>query len=1429
MPTINKRFLLKLVLAAVLLAGGLVAAHTVQARRIPDALKGQADRAADAGKTDAAAHYLRQYLEFRPDDTDAQEQLAALLRQRVEAALQQGRRGDLSDLLLLYDKILRADPGRESVRQEALAVCLRMGRFTDAEEHAGVLLKSRPTDPALWQQLAAAQAGLRKSDDARRSYETAIRNDPADPLPYQKLAQYLWRDLKQTKEAAAVVNRLVAALPYDPEPYLTRARLHLFTGGDATDPAGPPQPDGFKGDPKQAMADLRTALELDPENADALLLLAEQYQKQRKLAEARDCLADGMRLYPQDMRMVRSLAWLELNRGNVGAAVGVLEDGMTRVKDPSDLLVPLADLFVQLGETARTEEIVRKLDGKTTRAARLQAKYLKARVAMRKEDWPAAVELLTALRTEAIELPGLENQANLLLSICHQRRGEVEQEQDTLRLVLSKDPNHPSARVALAVSYLNAGRIDEAVKEYQQAVRSPFAGPQTHAALIRLAARQLRLSGGRPQQWAQLERVAGELAKVCGPASSEPVQIRAELAEAKGEPQQAAAILRAEAARRPGDAKLWAALASLVADLGGVAAGLGVIDEAQAASGDGPDLRLARADLYARDPAALRPLDPLGTQIDGWSDPDQSRLLYGLVEVYDRLGDQPRVVRAYKRIAARRPGDLGVWEVLGERATLSGDAKTAAEARVNAVNLDPSGKSAALFDAWAAIAARSADAARSAADGLVKAFGPEPDRADACVALAKLKSLTGDADGAGRLFERAVRLEPTRFPPVQAYLHHLAATGADAAVAALLSRLARDYRWAGEPFRRAVRGAMADLPAEQSRKLLASARKYAEPEPGGLGWLGDCYLTAGLKIEAAECYEKATTARTAGPDDWLRLAVRAAEIGTPDAAARVMQAARGKMPPQLYFATAASFAASKAAPKDWAPAFETPAEKKLYVQARLAIELSRFHRPEAIALLQSFLADGPASKADEAWARRNLAMLLAVRGGDADRRQAMKLLTQDDGGAGETADEKRATAAVLTALSRHLDNPDRKAVIDRAIKVLEDLAAETRSPRDVFLLAQLYRAAGRRNASIEALNRLINSDPTNLDYLVMGLEEATDVGDMRAAESFANYLLVHHPTEYRAVAAAARYECRAGHPEKGLVLAEGYTHTATATAGDLSAKSARTAELLDELARMPKVRGTEAGRAMVRSAVKRYEELAAARPEAVIAAAGLLAVDGRPADAFALIEKHDRAMPNRLKAAAGLAVLRAGGASERQFTQVKSWLDAAAAEDPNSLTLKLNQGEFHALRQEYDQAERAYRAVLDRDPRNVVALNNLAWVLAPRPDRSAEAMRLVERAVQEVGLTGELLDTRARIRIAAKQFTLAEQDLLEALSQDRTPLRLFHLAIAKEGQSPPRKDEARDAFRKAKDRGLEPRSVHPADLPAYRALDAELPPRGEPN
>src|SRR5262249_15667957 len=161
----------------------------------------QADRAAEGGKVDAAVHYMRQYLEFHPDDVDAQVRLSELLAKRTPT-----QRGQ-AELLFLYDRILRLDPDRDAIRPDPLARSLNPGRSSDAVTHAAVLLKKYPTEAALWQQPGAAQAGLNQLADARRSYEAAVTYAPREMIGYQRLAQLVWKNLDDTAGARDVLER----------------------------------------------------------------------------------------------------------------------------------------------------------------------------------------------------------------------------------------------------------------------------------------------------------------------------------------------------------------------------------------------------------------------------------------------------------------------------------------------------------------------------------------------------------------------------------------------------------------------------------------------------------------------------------------------------------------------------------------------------------------------------------------------------------------------------------------------------------------------------------------------------------------------------------------------------------------------------------------------------------------------------------------------------------------------------------------------------------------------------------------------------------------------------------------------------------------------------------------------------------------------
>ena len=188
MPTIHKPFLLKLLLALILFSGSLVGAHTLQYKRIPEGLKRQADRAAESRKTDTAIRYLRQYLEFQPDDIDALVELAEL--QKMRNPSQRGR----SELLFLYDKILRLDPDRESIRREALEQAIDLGRNPDAITHAEILLKDHGNEAELWRHLGLRHTRMNKLADARRAYETSIARAPEEMIGYPALAEVLWKN-----------------------------------------------------------------------------------------------------------------------------------------------------------------------------------------------------------------------------------------------------------------------------------------------------------------------------------------------------------------------------------------------------------------------------------------------------------------------------------------------------------------------------------------------------------------------------------------------------------------------------------------------------------------------------------------------------------------------------------------------------------------------------------------------------------------------------------------------------------------------------------------------------------------------------------------------------------------------------------------------------------------------------------------------------------------------------------------------------------------------------------------------------------------------------------------------------------------------------------------------------------------------------------
>lgn len=143
-------------------------------------------------------------------------------------------------------------------------------------------------------------------------------------------------------------------------------------------------------------------------------------------------------------------------------------------------------------------------------------------------------------------------------------------------------------------------------------------------------------------------------------------------------------------------------------------------------------------------------------------------------------------------------------------------------------------------------------------------------------------------------------------------------------------------------------------------------------------------------------------------------------------------------------------------------------------------------------------------------------------------------------------------------------------------------------------------------------------------------------------------------------------------------------------------------------------------------------------------------------------------------------------------------------------------GRLRDVQGKYDEAEAHYREALKIDAAYVPALNELAWLLALRGQKTEEARELIEKAVKLVGPQPSFLDTRAVVELAQSQPEKALADMQTVIDAQPAPNRYFHLALAQHKLG--RADEAAESFKKARAMQLAPGSLHALERPAYDEL-----------
>lgn len=1392
MLTINKKLLLRLFIGLVVLGGGLFLIHYVQSDRATDALRWQSENAAEKGKLDKAIVYMRQYLDLRPEDHDAAIKLAEMILQKGNGTRQ------LTSALFLYERVLREAPQRDDVRRKLMDLALRLNRFPDAQIHVKALLDKSPNESELWEKMGVCQSAQNKLDDARTSFEKAVAADSHNIRACERLVDLLVGQMNLVDEGREWLDKLVKANGQKADAYLARARF--LRSREKLD---------------ECRNDVDRALEIEPENADGLLMLAEIMHSKGEAQQARAMLVKGLARHPKDVRYYRLLSWIELSNGNLAAGIDCLEKGVRELPGAMELLTPLGDLLIQQGEADKAREILRKLEGQ--RIFSSQARYLRGRLLMADGKWTDAVSVLDNLRTDAVAMSGLSAQVNWLLAMCHERLGNVDAQMESLKRVLAIEPGHLNARLKFGLMHIAAGRFGEAAKEYIVAARSPYAPLGARTTLGRLFIAKARTTGAK-DDWT----IAGDYIEALRkryPNTVDPVLLAAEMNLHQGKHDVARKLLRDEAGRKVNDERLWSALAAVELDGAGLHAAIEVLDEAQSMLGDRIELRLARARVWSNDwqPRRAERIRALGQGVEQMQDADRLRLLNGLGDICASISDYEGVRDFQMQIAARLPKEIAVRKTLFANAARTGDAKLLAQMRIEIQKLQkPNEEALAVAEMLASLSELNVGEPRfQEAQALTRRLlAASPDRPDVHFLAGNLAEKAGENRSAAKHYELAVEFDRSNLAYLEGQLAAQMRMGAD--MKQRFEQLLGDPRLSWDAFRALVEGALSRLDEEPYDKCMAALTPALRKSGSMLLWAARLEQTRKREDKALALIEQACTTTPMLADAWIaRLNLAPKEKDT------ILAKVRSDFDERTFYLIGAeSVDAIRKVQPNWSPAFTKPGQQRSWTKACMSAFAVRSQVREASEVLRKLANDPKAAPDDVAWAKRTSTMLAAAGGSVADRRAALNALKDWKPGPNSTLDDLRAHVATLAVAARHLYGNERKQLLIQAVDTMKlAVAAKGATAKDWYNMSHFQLLVGDRPGQMTSLKTAMEKDESNLFYVVAYVDDLLTDGKPDEAEPLIAKLqaAVHDP---RAAATAAKFYCLANTPERIVEVVENYERGSDPGTPEGLARQRQAAEIFDQTARLAASKGLACSKPLLNSALEKYRFAIKNFPESAGAMAALLAFDGKVQPAYDLLIQMKPNLTLQALTSGAMGVVRNGNSTPKHFQLVHGWIDEALVQDPKNTTLKLSRAELLAIKHDYAGAEPIYRETLKSDPDNVIALNNLAWILAPRTEAAEEAMKCVDRAIEISGPTGELLDTRARIHIARGNYDRAIEDLHQALQQGQTSLRWFHLAIAQFKQL--KKEESLKSFKEARARGIDARMVHPDDLPMYKVMASQM-------
>ncbi len=1413
----NWKLAIVLGLLVLLVSVGWFGLHQYQMRGMYGAFLEQATRDEDKGRTERAARFLRQYLLLRSDDVEVRARYGILLEKLAKTG--RARRDDLT----IYEQVLVQDPNNQDIRKRAALQSMQLGLIDNALEHLGILHSTSASDAEIYFLMGECHEAKKTYAKAEANYRQAVAKNNHAIDPYIRLANLLRGPLKSPEKAALVLDDLVKANPESFRAYLARASFQQQRGADS-DLAG-------------AEKDLVKARLLAPDDLQVLLVSAAQRVLEANagaktkvaaspaLNQARDYLQRAIQVHPNDWRGYAQLARLELLAQRRQVAIAQLRAGQKKVtgRERAALLWDLAILLVEGDEVTEAKDAIeqmRKL--RIPSAARLD--FLRAKLAAKQGTWRAAVDLLEEARPLLADAPELVVQADLLLARCFEQMGDMDRQLAIYRRAQEVEPLSVAPRFGVTTSLLALGRVDEAIASCRQMLELPQAPAGGWLMLSRLLI--LRNFGLQPsaRRWDEVDRILDAAAKA-NPKIVEISILRAEVLAAKEKLEQARKLVKQAQAEFPKESEPWIALANLAGREGRPSEALRILREAGQTLGDLPELRLAKLRyMPTKKEEALAFLRPL---TEGWERLErtaQGQLLSGLAWAYDRIKEVPEAEKLWNQQAQLEPNKLQVRLLLFDL-YLHNDNRAGMEKTLEAIRgiEGPNGPLGHFGEASLLIwRARKGEArlTEEARIHLRAAAAKRPRWSRIALALAGIAEIEGNQELMIEHYRQAV-MQGDRQPQVVRRLAELLRDRKQLAEAWEIIHKLQETAPISEGMQKlAAEISLFNQLTDQALEFARSAVNPDSKDPNEHLWFGQVLLAVGKQQEAEAAFQKAIDIGGDAATPWVAMVQFHVHTKETKKAQAVIDLVRKKVTvekqPYLLAQCYQALADREQAEKNY---LQAAADHPMDQQIRES--LVRFYQysgqaEKAKPLLEKMLQTNLESKEPiQVWVRRNLAMAVGFKGNAEQQREALRLVEANLKFLPNSLEDQLVKGIILAT------QPDRRR---EAISLLEGIfKLRAPTPDQEFLMANLYEAEGDWPKARTQMLHLLTQPGKNdrrADYMAVFVGKLVKRKELGTAKEWLTHLQELRPNDYITLDCLAMYYAEyyagKGNGDEILSSIKKFVHVKDLASAEAIGRLGAATDLLIRLsAQHPELKEKLLPEAeqMLRTYVQ-----TSGKPESKLALANFLAGQQRLSEALDLCEQSVKIVPADKVAAVAVAAIAMNAASSAQFKRVEGWLQSAKQHNPKLPQIDLLLASLRERQERYAEAETIYLEVVKNQPENVVALNNLAFMLGLLK-RGDEALPLIKKALDLAGNrgpVGELLDSRAAILLAMGKHAQAQKDLQDAIKLRKTETRLFHLAEVHLAAG--RTKEAIRVFEEARARGLRVDLLHPLERDPYQSL-----------